>query len=326
MLSLLILFDYEELKETFKYILYIFLPYFCFGLYFKKLIIEKINNKSKEEQFKEKLNSDEFNKYLKEDNVLIMEYYNLFLKKFCLIKLISDYHNKNEDIINNFNELSTEKILSLLNMDDLKSNLYSNKVLMSDIINALSKTFNSEEIFNKLFSPILSFNNILNSIIENVKKYNNSNTDIKYDITQELLIQFSPVKFNFIHLDNNIFDLIEKTIGKKCIICKKTPKQSFLCLLCGEKICYTGQIAIRIEEAIAHSRKCAGNYCLIIDMENMRIYYMDAKEKVLKLYPIYVNKMGIGPKGDYISNEFNLSHEKLKLLKKVYISKDFHYE
>ena len=52
---------------------------------------------------------------------------------------------------------------------------------------------------------------------------------------------------------------------------------------------------------------------------------MDVKEKVLKLYSIYVNKMGNGPKGDYISNEFNLSHEKLKLLKKNYISKDFHF-
>ena len=325
-LSLLILFDYEEMKETFKYIIYLFLPYICFGLYFKKLIIEKQKNKLSEELIIEKLNFDKFNKHLKEDNLYFIEYFNSFLKKFCLIKLISDFQNKNENIINNYNDLSTENLLSLLNMDDLKINLSSNEVLMSDIINILPKTFNSSEVFHKLFSQILNFNNTLNSIIENVKKYHNSNKNIKYDITQELLIQFSPVKFNFIHLDDNIFDLIEKNIGKKCIICGKMPKQSFLCLICGSKICYTGQIAIRIEEAIAHSRKCCGNYCLYIDLENMRIYYMDAYEKVLKLYPIYVNNMGIGPKGEYISNEFNLSHEKLKLLKKIYISKDFHFK
>ena len=83
------------------------------------------------------------------------------------------------------------------------------------------------------------------------------------------------------------------------------PKQSFLCLICGEKVCYTGQLAIRVEEAIEHSRKCTDNYCLFIDMDNMMIYYMDTNKEIFKLFPIYVNKMGIGPKGNYISREFD---------------------
>ena len=41
-LSLSILFDYNEQKETFKYIIYIFLPYISFGFYLRYLIINKL--------------------------------------------------------------------------------------------------------------------------------------------------------------------------------------------------------------------------------------------------------------------------------------------
>ena len=85
--SLQLLFDYEELKPILKYIIYIFLPYFCYGLYFKKLILEK-------QEIKEKINKKEFEKYLEGDRT-IMKYFNDFLKKFCFVKFISDYQNKN---------------------------------------------------------------------------------------------------------------------------------------------------------------------------------------------------------------------------------------
>ena len=98
-LSLQILFDYEEFHGTFKYIIYIFLPYFCFGIYFKKLMIEKNNNKLNKEEFEKKLNINEFQNYLEDDNKQILKYLNYFFKKFCFIKLISDYKCKNEDII-----------------------------------------------------------------------------------------------------------------------------------------------------------------------------------------------------------------------------------
>ena len=321
-LSLQILFDYEEFKEALKHILYIILPYFCFGLYLKHLIIQKQNNEINEEQFNNKLNSEEFNKYLKNENKQIMKHFNSFLTKFCFIKLISDYQQKNDDIINNLNKLSVKNILQLLDMNDLENNLSKDEISINDIINMLPKTFDSNNAFYKLFSSIENFDNTLNLIIENIKSYNNAN----YDITQELIIQFSPTKFNFIKLDNNIFDFIEKNTGKKCDICGKLPKNSFLCLICGEKVCYTGQIKIRIDEFITHTRKCGGYYCIFVNMENMKLFYIDSDGKIAKLFPIYVNKMGTGPKVRHISNEFNLSHEKMKLLLKNYTSKDFHFK
>ena len=312
-LSLEIIFDYEEIKETLKYILYIFLPYFCFGLYFKNLMIKKNNNDINEEQFIHNLSLEEFNKYLKENNKQIMTYLNSFLKKFCFIKLISDHQDKNEEIINTFNELSVKNILSLLDMNDLVKLLSQKEILINEIINLLPKAFNSNEIFYELFHSILNFDKVINSILENIKKYI---TKVNYEINHGLLIQFSPIKFNFINLDYNIFDFIESNIGKPCQVCKEIPKKSFLCLICGEKVCKP--------ESNIHTRKCTNNYCIFIDMDSMRLIYLDEKDEIIKFSPIYVNKTGSGPISSEISNEFNLCHEKLNLMIKNYVSKDFY--
>ena len=50
---------------------------------------------------------------------------------------------------------------------------------------------------------------------------------------------------------------------------------------------------------------------------------MTNRGKGLKLFPIYVNKSGIGVKDNEFSGEFNLSKEKLKLILKNYLCNDF---
>ena len=327
LLSLLILFDYEEIKETLKYILYVFLPYICFGLYFRKLMIEKNTNNINDEQFKQMLELNEVQNYLDNNNEYIMNYLNSFLKKFCLIKIISDYQNKNEDIINNFNEISLNNILSFINMDDLLKNLEQNEIKINNIINILPKIFNSSDVFYELLSPVLNFNKILNSIIENVKKYNS--TIIK-EISHELIIQFSPVKFNFISLDNNIFDFILKNLEKNCIICNKIEKNSFICLICGEKICDKFSSRKRDLDTISHIKhiyECCVDSCIYMELNSSKLYYIDLREDIkLKLYPLYVDQTGAGPKNSEITNEFNLSKEKLKLTLLNYVCNDFHFK
>ena len=310
--SLQLLFDYEELKPILKYIIYIFLPYFCFGLYLKKLIIVK-------QKFKEKINLKEFEKYLEEDNQKIMKDLIDFLKKFCFVKLISDYQNKNEEIINSFNELSLKNILSIIDMVELVKILPENNILINDIISNLSKAFNSNEIIYKMFFQDLNFQKMSNSIIKNFNKFNN---DINYEINKELLIQFSPIKFNFIRLDFEVFDFIEKLLGVECNICQRIPKNSFLCLICGQKICQN--------DIIYHNRNCSNNIGLFIYTNNMNIYLFNGKFALRKLYPIYVNKAGNGPEiraisteFKSISNEFKLSKENLKTALRDYVCNDF---
>ena len=68
LLSLSILFDYDEMEETFKYIIYLFLPYFCFGYYFRDLIFKKEFNNLGKATFKNKLNFEELKIYLETNN------------------------------------------------------------------------------------------------------------------------------------------------------------------------------------------------------------------------------------------------------------------
>ena len=325
LLSLVLLFDYEELKEIFKYLIYIYLPYFCFGLFFKSLIIQKQNKDIDDEQFKQKLNLVEFNKYLQENNKHILNDLNSFLTKFCLIKLISDYKNKNENIINNINGLPIQSILSLLDMNDLLKQLPIDKLYISDVINILPKTFDENNVFFKHFSSVLNFDNILNSILDNGKKYI-IESKINLQITHELIIQCTPTKFSFYPLEQNIFDFLEKNIGKTCQECGKIHKSLFMCLICGEKICKNLNTGTTFDALRNHTYKCQGDYCIYLEMVYMNLYYIHIKGSLIKLFPIYINKAGTGPMESIVTNEFNLNHEKLKMITRDFISKDFHFK
>ena len=130
-----------------------------------------------------------------------------------------------------------KNILSVLDLDEILKISEENNNLITDFIKNLSKTFNSNEIFYKLFSPNLNFQKISSSLLENFNKFNN---DIDYKINKELLIQFSPIQFNFIQLNYEVLDFIEKLLGIKCEHCQRIPKESFLCLICGQKLCRQG--------------------------------------------------------------------------------------
>jgi hypothetical protein len=319
LLSLTILFDYDEMKTTFKYIIYIFLPYFCYSFYFRDLALKKEFNELDITQFNEKMNMDSLQLYLKENNKQLLNYLNIFLKKFCIVKLLTDFDNKNEDIIYSFNELSVENLLSLLDMKNLYELLpknENNEICIIDIIKNLPKIFNTSELFYKEFEELFNYNKVFDSIFNFIKE----NLDENIQIGKELIIQFAPIKFEFTYLDNNIFDWIERNIEKKCDICNKQSKFSFICLICGNKVCHEKYY---FEHSKDHVKKCGGTNCIFVDMDNMKIYLIDLNEHSKKFFPIYVNEAGNGPKGDEIGNEYNLSHDKLHLAIKNYVCNDF---
>ena len=318
LISLLIVFNYDQMQETFKYIIYIYLPYFVFGFYYRDLFIKKKLKICDKLIINEKMNMIDLENYLKEKNNLIINYFNYFLKKFCLIKVITDFSNKNQEIINSFNELTLENLFSLLGMEDFYNILYEinhNEINFIDILKNLSKIFNKNDLFFKLFGNNLDNIKIINSIFTIVK----INDKEEYINESELLIQFAPIKFELIYLDKNIFDWIERNLGKKCNVCKQVTKYSYICLICGNKVCHSKTNPIQIGN---HARNCGGNYCLFMDMDNMNLIFWE-NDYLKKLFPLYVDEAGTGPKGFEISNKYNLSHEKLNLTVKNFVCKDF---
>ena len=317
LLSLSILFDYDEMKNIFKYIILIFLPYFNFGFYYRSIMFKKENDNMKTFDFNEKMDIKELEKYVIDENQKLLDYFNNFLKKFLIVKLLTDFTNKNECIINAFKELSTKNLISFLEMDDLFKFLPSEEIKLSDIINNLSKIFNENEIFYRILGGSFNYDNVVNSLFSNVIKFSKEQS-----ITNlELIIQFVPIKFGFTYLDNNIFDWIQRNLGKECDICHKPSKYSFICLICGNKVCHS---RTRMFDITLHTKKCGGKYCLFVDMDNMKVYVWSNNQQFQKLSSIYVNKAGIGPSGLQFDNRFNLSTEKVSTIMKSYACIDFH--
>ena len=122
----------------------------------------------------------------------------------------------------------------------------------------------------------------------------------------------------FIHLDNNIFDWIERNIGKVYYICKSVSKYTYICLICGDKVCHPKNLN---NHAIVHSKLYGEGYCLFVDMNNMKLILINKEEYSKELFPIYINKEGTGPNRSAIGTEFNLSYEKLNLAIKNYVCK-----
>ena len=318
LINLVFLFNYDEIKEAFKYIIYIFLPYFAFGFYFRDLLAQKDFNIDKL-IIKEKMNINDLKNYLKDNNNPLLNYFKNFLKKLCLIKVVSDFSKKNQEIINAFNELDLDNLFSLLDMEELYKLLSKNnknEINIIDIMDNLPKIFNKEELFFKLFGNLFDYNTVFNSIFSKLK----ANEAEKSIYKKELIIQFAPIKFGLVYLDKNIFDWIERNLGKKCDICKKVTKFSYICLFCGHNVCKNKS---DLNEIINHRTKCGWKYCMFIDMEDMNTILLT--EAILKkLSPLYINKEGMGPNENEIGSEFHLSHEKLNLVIKNFICNDFH--
>ena len=310
LLSLIILYDYEEIKDIFKYIIYIFLPYMSFGYYLRYIISNNYN--------KDIITYQHFINYINNNNESMINYFNIFLQKFYFIKILTDKNASNDnELLNSFNDLNTEKLLTLLNINTLYKILNGNEkqknINFLEICEFLPKIFNLNDICFNLLKNNLDYNNIYNLLIANIKR-----SDRRVNLTKELIINFSQIKFELIHLDDNIFDWIEKNLEKKCVICSKIAKYDYICLICGNKICHT-KSCNKFNE---HRRYCCGNTCICIDMDDMKIMifsYLNSKT----LFPIYVNKNGVGPNGYEIGDEYKLSKEKMKLALKNFICNDF---
>ena len=143
----------------------------------------------------------------------------------------------------------------------------------------------------------------------------------RFITTFPVIIHFSPIKFDFINLDNNIFDFIETNLEKKCIVCSKISGYFYICLVCGNKVC----VFNNCNKFTNHTLKCTGKYCIFIDIHNTKIsiYQTNGKRKVIS--SLYNNEEGVGPEKRKIGREFVLNKEKAKLIFRNFVCYDFHF-
>jgi hypothetical protein len=250
------------------------------------------------------------------NNYMLNNCFKYFLQKLLLVKFTTKHKIIKEEILNDFNQFSIEKLLSLIGLENLYKSLIDknkNKINFIDIFEESSKLFNKNNAFYKEYGTRFDYKKTFEFIINNIKKKKLE----KYIINKNLIIQFSPLKFDFIHLDENIFDVVEKYFDKKCSICKKITKHYYICLICGSKICDS-------EDHITHLGKCNIIYCIYLNVKSFYLILCSENGKY-PLYPLYVNEAGVGPTQREIGNEFNLSKEKYKLTLRNFICNNFNF-
>ena len=215
--------------------------------------------------------------------------------------------------------MSIEQFLSVLNINNLYTLLQKekNKIYFLDIFEFLPKIFNLNDILFKEYKNDLK--DIFNIIIKNV---NNNKSDTKIYLTKELIINFNPIKFNLIKFDNNIFDWIGNNLEKKCLMCSKTSKYYYICLICGNKVCHT----TGCNNFIKHAESCFGGNSLFLDMDNMKICITFKMRFMKNIFPLYLNEDGIGPNGYEIEDKFKLSTENLNSTIKDFVSYDYFFK
>ena len=324
LLYLSVIFDYYVMKETALYIIYIFLPYICFGLYLKDSIAKSDYFPYFDEKISENLNLDNVLEYIELNNEKIMNVLKLFLQKFALMKLITNYNQKEEDIITNklydlniteyfsFLGINNSNIESSINNDNNKDSLK-----FKTILEIFNKSLNTPNIFEDKIENKFDFNEMINSLIKNIKKEKNSKD--KHLIKKELLVHFSLIKFKFIELEENYFDLIEKYLEKECIICNNVSRYYYICLICGNKICHT----TLCDRFFVHKKNCGGKNCIFLNMDDGEIMIADNTKKYYT--GLYLNKQGVGPNSKRVNNGYKLDKEKQAQYFRNYISYDFHF-
>ena len=318
--TFLILLDYDEIKKLFLYIINITLPYFSFWIYFRNLIGENNFYSLYNEEIKKKINFENFKQFLNDNIKQMNDYLKMFLQKLLIIKLISKYDNKKEDInnsnINKINELSIEQIFNELNIENLYKILSINnekEINFIDLLEKSIKILSSDNSFLTQDCVISDYSSVLNLLINNIK----NKKEEKYLMNAEFFSQFILYKFELTkNLDENLFDWIEKNIFKKCVECNKESFKNFICLFCGEKICNNKECLFK------HINSCMKDLNMFIDAQTMRLYCVKKfyiiydkdliEEKIVfkTFYPLYTNSNGDCPDMK-IFNEFKLNNEKI---------------
>ena len=311
----MLLLDTDDMQKLFPYIMNWILPYFIFWIYLRSLITENNFYSLYDEKMKEKININAFGSFLNNNNKIIIDYLKLFLQKLLYIKIIMKFDYKKTDIFNNINNMSLENLFSELINDNFYQKLSknnNNENNIKDIIDNLANVLISDNSFITKDYIILDPNIIINLLIKNISKMKEE----KYLLNAEFFYQFILYKFDFIELEWNVFDFIEKYLFENCSMCKKPNKNNCLCIICGNKICQS--------HIINHTFKCTFSDIIYMNLQNMKLISFSNFQLLKNMFSVYTNKYNDEPNSDFISNEYNFNKDRYKLALKIFNCQDFH--
>ena len=306
---LALLFDYEEIEGYEKYIIYITLPIFGFGFFFKDVYFKNSFSFSKN-SFINLLTEDNLYDFLSKDKSLenVLSH---VLKQLLITKLLI----KNETDIDKVS-LEINDMLDYLNLSDLKDKSFLeildilNKSIMSDSDNEPNQNIPKAFKSNYNYKEILRM--FLNSHLENAK-----NEKCDSVLSPSLFGSCLPIVYNFIDLPESAIDFEYQVYNKPCEVCKLKGKNSLICLDCGKKVCDSRKCLTKVNEIsvpgfIAHTKICGGGRSAFLQTYDCSVLFVSNKVVFKKFIPFYVNQFGEGITKTSFGKEFKLSKDEVK--------------
>ena len=322
--SFLILMDKSEIKNIFELIINWTLPYLSVWAYLRHLIAENKFCSINDDGDNEKINISEFNQFLEDKNKELNHLLKLFFGKLYIIKILSIHYNNYESCIKHYdidiNILTFEEFFYKLNLENLRSilnkNNNNNEINFIEIIDNLSNLLMKKELYSNDGSIVLDYNKIFNYSIYNIKTVKPKAGKVR----SEILVQFIPMKFSLIYINKTIFDFLENYINNKCIYCNNQERNSFICLICGKKICCSKKCNLQKK----HINECGGNKGIFLNMSNYEInVYNNSNEKDNKYYTLFFDDYDLGPSEEKLSNHYILKKDSLEESFNDFISIDW---
>ena len=124
-------------------------------------------------------------------------------------------------------------------------------------------------------------------------------------------------EFKIMSLPENGIEFLSKTNGN-CIYCNKKNIYSYICLLCGNKICNNINCFIddpakgkKEYSLIYHSKKCCGGNGILLDIKNTEIIYIFKRRIIKSNIFIYMNNFGETLKDSYLADDYKLNKDEL---------------
>ena len=315
-LSLLTLFfDYEQIEGYEKYILYMVLPLYAFGFYFRELYFKKSFG-FEPEYFLEHLNSEEMYKFLNEetsfDLILIQ-----VVEQLSYTKIIM---NKNIDV--NKLSLKLEDNLDLLNLSNLKGKTLLQTLDELEKLIEIDSTNEKMRLIYENFKPQYNYKEMFKIILDEHIETTKKNKCDKV-LSPALFGSCLPKKFTFVDLPELAIDLEFLIYSIGCIYCKAIGRRALICLDCGRVVCdsraclteYKGE---KIAGFFAHTIICGGGRSAFLQSDNGSVLFITRKAVFRKFLPLYVNEFGEGINKKQFGKEFKLNKEEVKNALKMF--------
>jgi hypothetical protein len=143
-------------------------------------------------------------------------------------------------------------------------------------------------------------------------------------VNPSLLLISNNLKFQFISLNNNLLDLSTKYYKQLCHNCNTNPAYAILCLICGEKICYTESCCKNfgkkknVYEYIWHNKICGSGDGVYLHIYNGEVTLALLGKFVTTKIGLYQNRFGETVKGKSISDDYLLNNDTLSSLLSEY--------